>query len=234
MVINPNALDLDLPPGTVHVQPSYWYADEPAAPEIWSRLLTAREATGLQPVLLTEKQFPPTDLSGDADDHDPAATLSALWGHVQETGREEPWAGPAAPGTRTADPDDRAALLADELLTDDKYFTGARAALVPARSSADIVTALGWSGACNFTEAARLASVLRSWEDRFGIRVVGLGPDIMSVSVAAPPRTRGHALAVAREHFAFCPDIVSQGVGSIEEYAEEDVLNRTDWWFWWD
>ncbi|MCH0541367.1 DUF4253 domain-containing protein [Streptomyces sp. MUM 203J] len=234
MVINPNALGLDLPPGTVRVQPSYWYADEPATPETWSRLLTAREATGLQPVLLTEKQYLGPGRSGDPDDHDLAATLSRLWGLAQEVGEEEPWPGFAAPGTGTVAPDARAALLARELATDDDYFKGARPALVPARRSADIPAALGWGGACNHTDAAVLSTVLRSWEDRFGIRVVGLGSDLMSLSVAAPPRTGEQALAVAREHFAFCPDNVWQGTGSLEEYAEQEVLGQEEWCFWWD
>ncbi|WP_175412291.1 DUF4253 domain-containing protein [Streptomyces sp. TRM64462] len=238
MVINPNALGLDLPPGTVRVQPSYWYANEPATHDTWSRLLPAREAAGLQPVLLTETQHLSASQRGDADDRDVSATLAELWAYVQEDEEpeygDEPWPGLAAPGEPTADPDAQAAELAAELATDDKHFKGAHAALVPARRSADIVTALGWGGASNHTDAVQLATVLRSWEDRFGIRVVGLGPDFMSVSVAAPPRTREHALAVAAEHHAFCPDNVWQGAGSLEEYAAEAVLGQTEWWFWWD
>lgn len=237
-MINPNALDLDLPPGTVRVGPSCWSADEPATPDTWSRLLPAREAAGLQPVLLTEKQHLNSGQVGDADDHDLLETLTELWDHVQpedDDGEDaQPWPGLAPPGEMAADPDAQAALLAAELVTDDKYFKGARAALVPARRSADIVTSLGWGGACNHTDAIMLATVLRSWEDRFGIRVVGLGPDIMSLSVAAPPRTMEHALAVAAEHHAFCPDNVWQGAGSIEEYAAEAVLGQDEWWFWWD
>ncbi|WP_149182353.1 DUF4253 domain-containing protein [Streptomyces sp. TRM49041] len=239
MVINPNALGLDLPPGTVRVHPSYWFADEPATHDTWSRLLPAREAAGLQPVLLTERQHLSASQSGeDADDRDLLETLTKLWDFVQpidEEGQDaQPWPGLAPPGTPAREPDAQAVLLAAELATDDRYFKGTHAALVPARRSADIVTALGWGGAFNHADAAALATVLRSWEDRFGIRLVGLGSDIMSLSVAAPPRTWEHALAVAAEHHAFCPDNVWQGADSLEEYATEWVLNQTEWSFWWD
>ncbi|GAA4906446.1 DUF4253 domain-containing protein [Streptomyces coeruleoprunus] len=245
MVINPNALGLGLPPGTLRVQPSYWYADEPARPDTWSRLLPAREAAGLQPVLLTERQHLFVDQVADADDLDPVATLTDLWAYVQPEEEDDDahletapftrtWPGLAAPGEQDGDPDERAALLALELAQDDKYFKGSRAALVPARCSADIPAALGWSGACNHTDAVALSTVLRSWEDRFGIRVVGLGADVMSLSVAAPPRTMEHALAVAAEHHAFCPDNVWQGTESLAEYAAEAVLGQREWWFWWD
>lgn len=246
MVINPNALGLDLPPGTMRVQPSLWYADEPATPGTWARLLPAREAAGLQPVLLTESQYFHPSQVADPDDHDPAATLAALW---DELAREEDegtlapfsrtWPGlaPAPEGKTAPDdtaPDDTAARLTAELAGDDEWLKGARGALVPARRGADIPAVLGWGGATNHTDAVQLSTILRSWEDRFGIRVVGLGPDLLTVSVAAPPRTTAEALAVAAEHYAFCPDNVWDGYDTIRAYAAEEVLDRHEWTFWWD
>jgi Domain of unknown function (DUF4253) len=52
---------------------------------------------------------------------------------------------------------------------------------------------------------------MRSWEDRFGARVIGVGFADLYVSVAAPPATLDEALPVAAEHFAFCPDNIWQG-----------------------
>jgi hypothetical protein len=49
-------------------------------------------------------------------------------------------------------------------------------------------------------------------------------------------RERGvsaHALAVAAEHYAFCPDNVGQGRGTLEKYAPL-LVGRTTWDFWWD
>jgi hypothetical protein len=51
--------------------------------------------------------------------------------------------------------------------------------------------------------------------------------------VAAPPATFEHALNVAAEHHAFCPDNVWQGSGSLEEYAK-GLVGAERWSFWWD
>ncbi|MGA4957842.1 DUF4253 domain-containing protein [Streptomyces lavendulocolor] len=237
MVINPNALGLDLPPGTLRVQPSLWYADEPATPGTWARLLPARDATGMQPVLLTETQFLHPSQVADPDDHDPATTLADLWQLAQEEDDDaspEPWPGLAPPVPGGTDPEDAAARTAAELAGDEDWLKGTRGALVPARRSADILAVLGWGGAAAHADAVRLSAVLRSWEDRFGIRLVGLGPDLLTVSVAAPPRTMADALAVAAEHLAFCPDGVRDDYASLHAYAAEEVLDRQDWTFWWD
>ncbi|OKK05808.1 hypothetical protein AMK26_06715 [Streptomyces sp. CB03234] len=241
MVINPNALGLDLPPGTMRVQPSLWYADEPATPDTWARLLPAREAAGMQPLLLTETQYFHPSQVADPDDHDPAATLADLWDELaqeEDAGTLTPfsatWPGLAPASDGATDPDATAARITTELLHDDDWLKGARGALVPARRSADIPAVLGWSGATAHTDAVHLSTVLRSWEDRFGIRVVGLGADLLTVSVAAPPRTIADALAVAAEHYAFCPDNIWDGYDTLRAYAAEEVLDRQDWTFWWD
>ncbi|MCP9955972.1 DUF4253 domain-containing protein [Actinomadura madurae] len=99
---------------------------------------------------------------------------------------------------------------------------------------ADALAAVGWQGALNHNEwTAPLAAVLRGWEDRFGARVIGLGFNTLELSVAAPPVTTRHAVHVAAEHWAFCPDILFQGPGTLAGYAEE-IRGKTNWSFWWD
>lgn len=121
-----------------------------------------------------------------------------------------------------------------------------RIMLVPAARGADLITAVGWVGPCNYTsDLPLLSSVLRSWEDRFGARVIEIGFDILHLAVAAPPVTAEHAELTAAEHFAFCPDNVQQGdliingvlqtyPPTIRSYAAARVLGKNDWWFWWD
>ncbi|MET7852365.1 DUF4253 domain-containing protein [Streptomyces avermitilis] len=136
----------------------------------------------------------------------------------------------------TVDPDAHAAGTADSLTTDGSWLKEPRLALVPARRSADIPAALGWSGPLNHeSDPARLCAVLRSWEDRYGIRVVALTFDRLVLSVAAPPTTPAEAEAVAAEHFAFCPDNITQGHHeTLRAYAAHEVLNQRTWSFWWD
>ncbi|WP_328467730.1 DUF4253 domain-containing protein [Streptomyces sp. NBC_00448] len=109
-----------------------------------------------------------------------------------------------------------------------------RAALVYARRSADVPAAIGWAGPVNHEhDVARLCAVLRSWEDRFGLRVVALGFATLTATVAAPPATVEEAEAVAAEHLSFCPDNITQGPGTLRAYAKSLVDERV-WTFWWD
>ncbi|KPI01948.1 protein of unknown function DUF4253 [Actinobacteria bacterium OK074] len=146
------------------------------------------------------------------------------------------WPGLAPAQPATTDPDTHAAEVADVLISTGAWFKEPRLALVPARRSADIPAALGWTGPLNYEgDTARLCAVLRSWEDRFGIRVLALTFDQLVLSVAAPPTTEADAEAVAAEHFAFCPDNITQGDHeNLREYAHNEVLGKEIWSFWWD
>ncbi|MGW0853778.1 DUF4253 domain-containing protein [Streptomyces sp. NPDC002690] len=171
------------------------------------------------------------DSTGESEDPSSGSTTSA----------EAPeWPGPAPSpaGAGPDDPDQLAADLADMLssLHLDGDGTGLRPALVPARRSADIPAAIGWTGPVNHEDdVARLCAVLRSWEDRFDIRVVALGFDTLTVSVGRPPTTLPEARALAAEHYAFCPDNIDQNPPyDLDAYAEKHLLDRESWSFWWD
>ncbi|WP_405676184.1 DUF4253 domain-containing protein [Streptomyces sp. NBC_01511] len=245
------SVGLQLPPGTLvdatidgtwH-EPLLWYADEPAAPRAWADLLSARRTAGLHPLLVHgghRKQWPEDwELSPESasypGDHDAQDVLSESWEHVT-TGDDGEWPGLAPARELAADPDKEAAEVASLLTDEGSWMHGARLALVPARRSADIPAAIGWLGPTNHEgDVARLCAVLRSWEDRFGIRVVALTFDQLVVSVAAPPATQAEAEAVAAENFAFCPDNLQQGRHTtLPAYATHQVLNQPAWTFWWD
>ena len=109
-----------------------------------------------------------------------------------------------------------------------------RLGLVPVTRPADVPVALAWSGPLNhFSDMGLLSAVLRSWEDRFGAFLVGVGFDTISLAVERPPADRRAAASVAAEHFAICSDCVWQGPGSIEAYADQ-LLGARTWQLWWD
>ncbi|MDH6222621.1 DUF4253 domain-containing protein [Streptomyces pseudovenezuelae] len=237
------SLGLALPPGRLidetdegpwH-EPLLWLADERAIPGTWSALRRTAPSAGLLPVVLDlggghggpEKwELAPDEMSYPGD-HDADEVLEELWEEYTEEGDE--WPGLAEPLTPTADPDERATEIADSL-ADGGVVTDPHIALVPARRSADIPAAIGWMGPAHHeSDTARLCAVLRSWEDRFGIRLVALGFDSLLVSVAAPPATLEEAEEVAAEHFVFCPD----DIGDLETYAQK-LIDRPTWHFWWD
>jgi len=243
------SLGLELPLGRlVHEtddgpwhEPLLWHGTYAASPGAWTALGGAPAArVGLLPVLIEvgDGQGGPEDwelIPGEVSypgDHDAEEVLAEYW----EEYTEDEWPGLAPARALTAGSDARAAEVADSLVADGSRLKDPRLALVPARRSADIPAAIGWSGPLNHeNDVARLCAVLRSWEDRFGIRVVALTFDRLVLSVAAPPTTVEEAEAVAVEHSAFCPDSVPQGSReALRAYAESTVLGRREWGFRWD
>jgi hypothetical protein len=92
---------------------------------------------------------------------------------------------------------------------------------------------LRWGGWNDCPEPEIHVAALRSWRDRFGAELVGLGPDVMNLRVGRRPETRTHALELAREQYLYCGDIVDQGTGTLSRLAT--ALMADDWWyFWWD
>ncbi|MGW3035492.1 DUF4253 domain-containing protein [Streptomyces sp. NPDC001178] len=246
------SLGLELPPGVLvdatddgpwH-EPLLWLTDGRAVPGALAALQHSAPAAGLLPVVLDvgaghggpeQWELMPGEMSYPGD-HDAEEVLEELWYECAEDGAD--WPGPAVGRlvAAGADPESVASAVVDSLLDGGGPLKEPRLALVPARRSADIPAAIGWMGPANHeSDVARLCAVLRSWEDRFGIRVVALGFDQLTVSVAAPPTTLAEAEAVAAEHFAFCPDNFLQGADTtLAAYAEHQLLNQPAWHFWWD
>ncbi|MFJ9427220.1 DUF4253 domain-containing protein [Streptomyces sp. NPDC101249] len=243
------SLGLRLPPGRLldatidgpwH-EPLLWHAQVPAGPGGWAALGAPAGRAGLLPVLVDlgsgrggpeNWEWAPGDASYPGD-HDAEEVLAELWEADAPDGQE--WPGLAEAPRLVADPDVRAAEVADTLTAGAPWLLRPHLALVPARRSADVPAALGWSGPVDHEEdVARLCAVLRSWEDRFGIRLVALGPDHLAVSVAAPPASPAEAGALTAEHYAFCPyAVLPDGAATLESYARGLVGERL-WHFWWD
>ncbi len=77
------------------------------------------------------------------------------------------------------------------------------------------------------------AAIFRHWEARYGAEVVALTHDTVEMAAARPPTDRDSAIALAIEQYAYCPDIVEQGTGSIDLLAA-GLLDGATWFFWWD
>jgi hypothetical protein len=234
-----------------------WVSDEllDDAGELWARLFERRTETGLYPLLLDtlegdpgrpwhDGELCPTPV-GTIDLLTADGVLRRFWDQMapepeddDDGGVEDevddltsgPWPGLAASGESDRDPDAAARRLAVAYASGQSRLLG----LVPATRGADTLTIAGWDGPCNHTNHTQeISAVVRSWEDRFGARVVAVGFDVLELSVAAPPETYDHALDVAAEHLAFCPDNIWQGAGTLEEYAK-GLVGADRWSFWWD
>jgi hypothetical protein len=250
-------LSVELPAGSVvwpdptYVQyhkrrrPAFWLSESPVTGSLWARLRAEHPRSGLWPILMEESVQPWTvgqiapDAAVEIDNFNVAAFMAEVWSDWIERAGEgqmetlDPFGphcpGPAEPGELRADPDaiaDRyAAMLAEQ---------GTPVGLAAVQRGADALAVMGWQGALHHNEwNVPLAAVVRSWEERFAARLVGMGFNTLDISVAAPPVTSQHALHVAAEHWAFCPDAIFQGAGTLIDYAEQ-IRGKHTWSFWWD
>lgn len=245
-------------------EPILWISDARPDPELWGSLQACHGRTGLWPLLLGGSRYEPGGpwTTGELDpglirsgpgDHDAAVLLAGWWSEYTTVDEDDDgdmlsaperlavtspfgdrWPGLAPAGTLQEDPAVRAAEFAAHLVAE-SWLTAPRLGLSASARGADAPADLGWGGPLNYeNDTARFSAVLRSWEERFGVRVVGLGPAELYLSVAAPPTEADHALRVAAEHFAFCPDNVWQSsTDTLVRYAES-LTDRAWWSFWWD
>jgi hypothetical protein len=219
-------------------RPALWLSAGPASESLWTQAYADRIPSGLWPLLLeplhNDKGFRPWESGELSFDritptglHDPATLLAGWWEdytsydpdydplmtteerHAVTAPYGTHWPGLAPAGNLAADPDSMAHGYATHLLSQERPL---RLGLVAADRGADALAAAGWTGPLNYTnDTGQITAVVRSWEDRFGARVVAVGFADLYLSVAAPPATVDEALPVAAEHFAFCPDNIWQG-----------------------
>ncbi len=212
------------PRGGDPLPPVLWTTDDvvEGATAAWAGLAELFPDTGLWPVLLRslgdgsgrpwrgEDLCPVAESAIDA--LDARTVLADAWDGWLVPVRN-PWPagtgplapfGPAFPGlAATFPPRDGDPLMAEA--------DGAgRLGLVSCRRPADAIALAGWTGTINRIEAAEVSAVLRSWEDRFGAVLVGLGFATVTLLVPRPPVSHDDALRVAAEVAAFCPDALWQ------------------------
>jgi hypothetical protein len=244
-------VDLALPEGhmvTPSKTPVLWISDEKVEPigETWAAVADHFKGRGLWPLALEtlrDTDDRPWD-SGElepGESSDPAsqqasAVLGRWWADNVPVPSERDALAALAPFGREfpglAKPTGDAVDV--ELMASVADGIDARLGIVAVTRPADAPTVLGWQGPVNhFSDMGLLSCVLRSWEDRFGAVLVGMGFDTLTLAVGSPPEDNKTALAIAAEHFAVCSDIIYQGSGSIEAHAAELVGARS-WTFWWD
>lgn len=88
----------------------------------------------------------------------------------------------------------------------------------------------GWN-ACPLPEEH--AAALAYWFRYYGAELFGLDEATLELWVAEPPSTEVAALAIAKEHFAYCDDIVFQGTMTVNRLAQT-LKQSCHWYFWWD
>ncbi|MGW5877259.1 DUF4253 domain-containing protein [Nocardiopsis terrae] len=247
--MNPQAsLSVPLPYGRMlsshERDPLLWVSEEPVAVGLWSRLFAESPCSGWWPLLVEGFDRDP-DLFLEASTIE---RFTALTDHTTRPGLLRARRGGDGPP-----PGDRP-LREDLARNGSRCFPGGghgrgnglgvcrtpgrartpqRLGLVRASSGAQALLSCGWSGPLNYdNDTAVFAAVVADWERRFGARLLGLGFDTLTLSVASAPTDIDQALRVAAEHFAFCPDLVWQGRSphTLRGYAER-LVDRPVWDF---
>jgi predicted DNA-binding WGR domain protein len=221
--------------------PVIWASEEPVANvgRTWSQLAAVFPETGIWPFVIDAsygfRGFDDYLMDAPRGRHtEVAAILRKGWNGIVDFDEEYPDEeiapfGKSFPGLAGPTPGDRTGSI-DHIVASASGHLG----LVAVHRPADILDAVGWMGAANYDgDPLDMTTVLRSWELRFDAYVVGLTTDTLTLAVGRPPRDLASATAIAAEHFAFCPDNIQQGAGSIREYAPL-LVDEPLWPFWWD
>jgi hypothetical protein len=225
----------------------------PRSGQVWDALSQLQPQTGLVPILLDgmdgdparpwdDEDFVPAEDPRMADDIDVASELSNMWWPPQGHEPHElvvpftRFPGLAPAETEPLTPAERRAALGKVLpgIRERRGGTkNARIGLVAADRAADMLAVVGWGGLANQGESLlTLTAILRSWEDRFGARVIDVGYADLRLFVERPPRTLEAAQRVAAEHVFLASDCLD-GCRSIPDLAPL-LVNAPIWTFWWD
>lgn len=111
----------------------------------------------------------------------------------------------------------------------DEIFLG----LVPTQESWQIPACLNFGGWNDCPMPEIHVALHKKWEAEYGAEIITAMGDTIECLVSNPPTSREAALNLAKEQFLYAPDIVFQGVPSIEALAAT-LLNASVWYFWWD
>jgi Domain of unknown function (DUF4253) len=108
-------------------------------------------------------------------------------------------------------------------------FEKVHIAIIPTDDWTIVPAHLRWGGWNACPAPQYHVAALRAWRDRYDAKLVGLSFDVMTLKVARQPQARAPAIELAREHYAYCNDIIDQGVGTLSDLAA--ALMANDWWY---
>lgn len=105
--------------------------------------------------------------------------------------------------------------------------------LVPTGRSWEVPAFLklgGWNE-CPIAEVH--VALHRCWNETFGAEIACVSSDILECTVSRPPSSVAEATELAIQQALYCPDLIGQGVGSMESLISL-LLGARSWHFWWD
>jgi hypothetical protein len=231
-------------------RPVAWATSEPVPDSgmAWAALSDLHIQTGLVPLLLAglddhgtrpwdQNEFTgPADMA-EVDQLSALGILAAQWdGRLPAEAEDQEAAERRAPFGRHFPglaPAQASPLSQAQLRQAVAGLPAARLGLVAASRPADVPALIGWAGSGKFWNTLHVAAVLRSWEARFGARLLRVGFGEMNLLVERPPRTLDEAQRVAAEHVAFCDECGGTGLTTVHAVSAS-LVDAPIWTFRWD
>lgn len=97
----------------------------------------------------------------------------------------------------------------------------------------ELIEASGVTGVNYSVTNEQILKRLKEWDVKFGIeKILDLNFDTLHIQLRKKISS-SEALELAKEIYEFCPDVIDQGSGSVEHYAEE-TLEANAIFLWWD
>jgi hypothetical protein len=205
----PTVAGIKLPAGSRC--PHYWATDGPTpdALKLAKRLAAAFPQTGLWPVIWDWPETPDhyrrsSGKPSGADHLEVAAVMDHVWATQRTDGARFPG---LAAGSRKAGaaPVEAFGTLAESKVLESPPEAGWVLVLTPVNRPADAIATLGFVQT-EIMSDARLTTIARSWEERFGAVLALVGPGELGFAISDPPRSSEQARALATEHDTFSPD----------------------------
>lgn len=203
--------------------------------EVWESLRPLADSAGWWPVVLGEHGSAADELE---DGRTPAEVLAAaattdLGAWLESRRAEDPEAYEAEMGQWPANPprNDSYSVTVDVLKNEPSPEV--LLALVPTPRGWEVPAYLPFGGFNDCPPDEVHVAALRRYHDDWGAELVCLSRDTIELRAPRRPADREKAAALAREHFLYCYDVVTQGVGSLNALAA-DRMGSPVWFFWWD
>ena len=106
-------------------------------------------------------------------------------------------------------------------------------ALIPTQTCWHIPAYLNFGAWNDCPHPEEHVCLMKRWHELYGAEVVGITHDVVEMYINKPPLTKEDAIALAKEQYLYCSDIVDQGTQTLSALAG-NLLNGSAWFFWWD
>jgi hypothetical protein len=214
---------------------------------IWRKLRDMLPSAGYWPIIVQNAEHTQSMLQAPRGAADSIQSILEAadkvdvgkWIAEWHKGRMEDFAAGIEEGEKVDDPFDCSVEDVREGQPKSQFYTtrdSSRAPiffLIPTATSTEVPAYLRFGGLNDCPHPEVQVEFHRYWHKTYGSEIAVVTGAVVETVVARPVQGRDAALALAKEQYAYCYDIVEQGTGTIPALASE-LLNSTCWFFWWD